>query len=80
VEADLADALEAGEIRGASLDVFGTELLPSDSTLLDRDDVVMTPNNAGSTPLYWLRSAAIVVRNIPRFEADELDAFEIRVV
>lgn len=39
----LADALGAGELRGAGLDVLHEEP-PADSPLLDRDDVVLTPH------------------------------------
>lgn len=41
----LTDALEAGELRGAGLDVLPEEP-PDDSPLLDRDDVVLTPHVA----------------------------------
>jgi D-3-phosphoglycerate dehydrogenase len=41
----LADALDAGELRGAGLDVLPEEP-PGDSPLLDRDDVVLTPHVA----------------------------------
>ena len=41
----LADALDAGEIRMAALDVLPEEP-PGDSPLLDRDDVVLTPHVA----------------------------------
>ena len=40
----LADALEAGEISGAGLDVMPEEPPPSDSRLLGRDDVILTPH------------------------------------
>lgn len=43
VEADLVNALEAGELLRAGLDVLPTEP-PENSSLLERDDVVLTPH------------------------------------
>jgi D-3-phosphoglycerate dehydrogenase len=40
----LADALEAGEIGGAALDVLPVEPPPETSRLLGRDDVILTPH------------------------------------
>ena len=40
----LADALEAGEIGGAALDVLPVEPPPESSRLLGRDDVILTPH------------------------------------
>lgn len=40
----LADALEAGELAGAGLDVMPEEPPPPDNRLLGRDDVVLTPH------------------------------------
>ncbi|HEX2922443.1 MAG TPA: phosphoglycerate dehydrogenase, partial [Chloroflexota bacterium] len=48
-EAALLQALEAGTIAGAALDVFSKEPLPADSPLLKSDRVVVTPHLAGST-------------------------------
>jgi phosphoglycerate dehydrogenase-like enzyme len=50
VETDaLIEALEAGEIAGAGLDVFEEEPLGSDSPLLSFEEVVVTPHIAGSS-------------------------------
>lgn len=43
-ETDLLAALDAGEIGGAALDVVETEPLTSDSGLLGRDNVILTPH------------------------------------
>ena len=48
-EAALIDALNAGEILGAGLDVTEIEPTPVDSPLLDMDNVVVTPHLAGSS-------------------------------
>jgi phosphoglycerate dehydrogenase-like enzyme len=45
----LLDALHAGTVTGAVLDVFDTEPLPSDSPLWHTDGVVVTPHVAGVT-------------------------------
>ena len=46
VEADIVAALEAGVLKGASLDVFETEPLPPNSPLWAREDVFVSPHNS----------------------------------
>jgi len=53
----LVEALDAGSLAGAGLDVFETEPLPADSPLHDFDNVVATPHTAAQTAEY--REAAI---------------------
>ncbi|HEY6576350.1 MAG TPA: phosphoglycerate dehydrogenase [Mycobacterium sp.] len=48
-EQALADALEAGQIAGAALDVVDVEPLPADSRLRGLDNVVITSHLAGQT-------------------------------
>ncbi|BES97313.1 D-isomer specific 2-hydroxyacid dehydrogenase, NAD Hypothetical protein domain [Nesidiocoris tenuis] len=48
-EADLVEALEKRYLRGAILDVFNAEPLPSDSQLWELPQVVITPHVAGLT-------------------------------
>ncbi|WP_408959745.1 D-2-hydroxyacid dehydrogenase [Natrinema sp. 74] len=74
----LVDALETDELGGAALDVFEEEPLPEESPLWDRDDVLVTPHMAGSTPHYWERCADVFLRNYDRFREGE--ALENRVV
>ncbi|WP_226040135.1 D-2-hydroxyacid dehydrogenase [Natrinema sp. DC36] len=74
----LVDALEADELGGAALDVFEEEPLPEESPLWDRDDVLVTPHMAGSTPHYWERCADVFLRNYDRFREGE--GLENRVV
>ena len=46
VEADIITALQAGRLKGASLDVFETEPLTQGSPLWGREDVFVSPHNA----------------------------------
>ena len=48
-EEALLEALRAGRIAGAALDVFATEPLPLDSPLRASDKIVLTPHLGGST-------------------------------
>ncbi|MDY3285711.1 MAG: C-terminal binding protein [Eubacteriales bacterium] len=52
--AALADALRAGKLRAAGLDVFETEPLPADSPLFGLENVVLTPHTA------WLTEESLV--------------------
>ncbi|RZQ60909.1 D-2-hydroxyacid dehydrogenase [Amycolatopsis suaedae] len=47
VTADLIEALRAGEIAGAALDVFDTEPLPPDNPLWTMDNVLVSPHMSG---------------------------------
>ena len=53
----LADALRAGALAGAALDVTQTEPLPVDSPLWDLPNVLLTPHAAGGRP----RGAAALI-------------------
>ena len=48
-EAALYEALKAGRIAGAGLDVYAREPLPADSPLLTLDNCVLTPHVASQT-------------------------------
>jgi D-3-phosphoglycerate dehydrogenase len=48
-EAALAAAVSDGVLEGAAVDVFGEEPLPTDSPLLDVEDVVVTPHLGAAT-------------------------------
>jgi D-3-phosphoglycerate dehydrogenase len=60
-ETALLAALDSGHLAGAGLDVFAQEPLPADSPILSRQQVVLTPHNADSTPegLDFLNEGAV---------------------
>jgi phosphoglycerate dehydrogenase-like enzyme len=68
-EAALIDALEAGTIAGACLDVFTVEPLPETSPLWSMPNVVVTPHNSGVSPLNMERAMGIFIDNLGRFVA-----------
>ena len=60
----LADALAAGTIAGAALDVFAPEPLAADSPLRNAPRTVLTPHIAGSTSEAQVNVAVDVVRQV----------------
>ena len=67
-DADLIQALQAGQIAGAGLDVFAREPLPPDSPLWDMDNVILTSHYSGSTPHYDERAMEIFIDNLERYK------------
>jgi len=66
VDADIIAALDEGTLKGATLDVFPQEPLPSDSPLWTHPKVTVTPHNAGDiSPRVF---APHVIAQIERFE------------
>jgi glyoxylate/hydroxypyruvate reductase A len=66
-EADILQCLDDGTLGGASLDVFETEPLPTDSRFWTHPKVVLTPHNAADTDPDEI--SKYVARQIERFEA-----------
>src|SRR5712672_3516117 len=64
---DLVEALRAGEIAGAGLDVFEQEPLPADHRLWTTPGVLLTPHTAGYGPYLDERRYEIVLDNCRRF-------------
>ncbi len=70
--ADLTEAVRAGEVAGAGLDVFETEPLPAEHPLWDLlDRVVITPHVAGYSPHIAGRHLAQLLENVRRFVRGE---------
>lgn len=67
VESDLVDALRAGTIAGAALDVFEREPLPGDSPLWSISNVIVSPHVAGNPTDYVSRIFEIFSDNLQRF-------------
>ena len=64
---DLVQALEAGEIRGAGLDVFQQEPLPEGHPLWDMENVIITPHVAAAGPYLDDRRTELFLDNCQRF-------------
>jgi phosphoglycerate dehydrogenase-like enzyme len=65
-EAALVDALRAGRLRGAGLDVFAREPLPEDSPLWSLPNVLVTPHVSGASRRFWRRQTDLILDNLER--------------
>jgi len=70
-EGALVEALQAGEIAGAGLDVFEEEPLPADSPLWEMPNVMITPHRAGDSRRSHERFMALFCENLRRYVAGE---------
>ncbi len=70
-EAALIRALDAGNIRGAALDVFATEPLPPVHPLWSYQNVVITPHCSSVYDGWGLKSVAMFAENLTRYRAGE---------
>lgn len=69
-EAALADALAAGRLRGAALDVFTTEPPPDSSPFWDLPNVLMSPHSASTVAEENDRIVEIFRENLHAYLAD----------
>jgi len=70
-EGELIKALKEKKIRGAGLDVFSREPLPSDSPLWELDNIILTPHLGGFSDVSNERSIELISENIRRYYAGE---------
>jgi phosphoglycerate dehydrogenase-like enzyme len=62
-----AAALQAGRIRGAALDVFATEPLPSDSPLWGLPNALLTPHCSARTSRFMFDNVQLFLDNLQRY-------------
>jgi phosphoglycerate dehydrogenase-like enzyme len=67
----LVEALDAGKIGGAFLDVTDPEPLPRGHTLWNRENVLITPHVAARAELSGERRLALMIDNMRRFGSGE---------
>ncbi len=72
-ESALFDALDAGPLAGAGLDVFAEEPAPADHPLLARADVLLSPHSAALSRQGARRMAEHAARNVLDFLDGRLD-------
>jgi len=70
-DAALLDALDAGTVATAILDVFDPEPLPDESPLWDHPSVVITPHASAGGLGRYDRTAELFMANLARFIAGE---------
>jgi D-2-hydroxyacid dehydrogenase (NADP+) len=63
----LIEALRAGRIRGAALDVFPKEPLAEDSPYWMLENVLITPHTAALTDRFWDRQYDLLRENLNRY-------------
>ncbi len=67
----LIEALRAGRVGGAALDVFSQEPLDPSSPYWDLPNVIVTPHTSGAMQDYWTPLVALFSENLRRFEKGE---------
>lgn len=70
-EPALIEALRAGRLGGAGLDVFAEEPLSPTSALWSLPNVIVTPHSSGNCPENQLRATEIFLENLDRYTRGE---------
>jgi phosphoglycerate dehydrogenase-like enzyme len=70
-EPALVEALKAGTIAGAALDVFATEPLAPDHPFWDMPNVIVTPHLGGFHDQYAEKALPVIEDNLERFLAGD---------
>jgi phosphoglycerate dehydrogenase-like enzyme len=70
-ETALAEAIAAGRLGGAGLDVFEQEPLPASSPLWRLPGVIITPHVGGSSPGFLDRAVPFFCENLKRYLSGE---------
>jgi phosphoglycerate dehydrogenase-like enzyme len=70
-EGALVQALEAGRLRGAALDVFEAEPLPAESPLWRLPNVLLSPHCADHVPGWVDEAMRVFLRQLERFRRGE---------
>jgi hypothetical protein len=64
----LLESLKNNTLRGAALDVFATEPLPSDHEFWEMENVLISPHNMDKTATFMHEASEFFVNeNLPRF-------------
>jgi glyoxylate/hydroxypyruvate reductase A len=66
-EPAMIDALRSGRIKGAALDVFAVEPLPTDSPMWELPNVLISPHSASTVSAENGRIVDIFLDNLGRF-------------
>jgi len=66
-EADLAEALRQGKIRGALVDGYQSEPPPAEHLYFDLDNVILSPHMSGVFGLYWEKFLDLFCENLRRW-------------
>ena len=70
-EPALVEALRAGALAGAGLDVFESEPLPAESPLWNMPNVFISPHISGTSPVYSRRFTDLLLDNLARYRAGQ---------